>query len=88
MGRPKRYLSLIMELEQDLLYSPSMIARMAGPNIDLRRRVRITMARYATKHKFPDYGDGIVVVAGQAPTPGWYGWRWQETYGENGGDNR
>lgn len=90
-GRPKKYMTVVRLLEDLSLYSPAGIGRIAEERIctgdetlkkQIRQRVRITMARFATKHAFPHQGDGIVTLDGQAPTPGWYGWRWKQTYCE------
>lgn len=91
-GRPKKYLTIVRKLDDYELYSPAQIGRAAanlmctGGKEERKRmvqRVRITMARFATKHHFPHEGDGIVTLQGQAPTPGWYGWRWKQTYGQD-----
>jgi hypothetical protein len=83
------YKSLIEKLDEDTLYSPSLIARFAEehgllPGGDTRaplqikkQRIRIALGRFSNNHDFPDEGDGMVTIRGQAPTPGWYGWRWQ-----------
>jgi hypothetical protein len=34
------------------------------------------MGRFSNNRDFPDEGDGMVTIRGQAPTPAWYGWRW------------
>jgi hypothetical protein len=80
-GRPKRYTNLIHSLDDGKLYSSAMIARRSGFGKKGKLRVRITMARYATKHEFPHEGDGFITLKGQAPTPAWFGWRWKDTYG-------
>lgn len=89
-GRPKKYLPVVCLLEDQILYTPAQIGRLAADcaglthkddRRKLTQRVRITMARFATKHQFPHNGDGIVTLPGQAPTPGWFGWRWKTTYG-------
>ena len=89
-GRPKKYIFIVSRLDDQTLYSPAKISHFAASyyshlNPEVRRnrlqRIRITMARFATKHRFPHEGDGMVTIKGQAPTPGWYGWRWKETYG-------
>lgn len=49
----------------------------------LKRRIRITLGRFANNHCFPDEGDALVTIAGQAPVPGWMGWRWKTAAGLN-----
>lgn len=83
-GAPKKYRHLIWKLDEDKYYSPARIARLSGLDKQHQQRIRITLARYATKHHFPHEGDGIVTLSGQGPTPGWSGKRWKQTYGEMG----
>jgi hypothetical protein len=71
------------------LYSPASIARQAVEKgwVELgevsiklgQQRFRIALARYA--NRLPIDGDGL--VQGQAPTPGWFGWRWQRDLPED-----
>lgn len=91
-GRPMKYAAVIWALDREKLYSPSMLADLAieqqlveGLNYDdeldvrlVRQRIRITMGRFSNNHEFPDLGDGMVRVYGQAPTPAWLGARWQD----------
>jgi len=86
IGRPMKYRDLIMELDNYEIYTPAKIARGAWlrgwTQNDVsrqlfRQRVRVSLARFAANHAFPDEGDGIVALQGQAPTPGWFGWRWK-----------
>ena len=81
-----KYRKVIETLEEDDLYTPATIAAFAieigflplGPNLRLdKQRVRIAMGRFSNNHHFPDEGDGMVTLRGQAPTPGWFGWRWK-----------
>ena len=83
-----KYKNLIELLEDDVLYTPSTIAAMAEASGMLevseasdkrlaKQRIRITLGRFSNNHGFPDEGDGMVTVKGQAPTPGWFGWRWK-----------
>jgi hypothetical protein len=90
-GRPKKYTFVVNQLDDHELYSSAQIGRLAADLLctdtktktrKVIQRVRITMARFATKHEFPHEGDGMVTLEGQAPTPGWYGWRWKDTYGD------
>ena len=43
-----------------------------------RQRMRIALGRFSVEHRFPREGDGLVYLAGQPATPGWFGRRWQE----------
>ena len=94
LGRPRKYTKIIAALEEDGLYTPSGIARFAEENGFLTdddlsspekkrlamQRIRICFGRVSDNHKFPDEGDGMVTIRGQAPVPGWFGWRWQTSY--------
>jgi len=91
IGRPAKYAHVVAALDDRALYSPGKIARMAsaegyleGDDDESRkramRRLRITMVRFVNNHFFPDEGDGMVFLPGQAPTPGWYGWRFKQEY--------
>jgi len=90
IGRPMRYGEIIHALDDQTLYSPALIASL-GVDIGLiegetveevkinRGRCRHALGRLVINHSFPDEGDGLVSVPGQAPTPGWFGWRFKET---------
>lgn len=84
-----KYDKLIQALDRDDIYTPGKIAHFADKNgyveetdPEMRRkillRIRIAMGRFSNNRELPDQGDGMVIVRGQAPTPGWYGWRWQQ----------
>ncbi len=88
IGRPLKYKLTIKHLIDEHIYSPATIAIYAGSNGLLKatdpagirlekQRIRITMGRFSNNHDFPDQGDGIVTLPGQAPVPGWFGWRWK-----------
>ncbi len=88
MGRPRKYEAILKVLEDGKLYSPAGVARFAEENglleganekarTQSRQRVRISMGRWANRNEFPDEGDGLLTIPGQAPTPGWFGWRWK-----------
>ncbi len=90
VGRPRKYACIIDALDDDDLYSPAAIARIAKekglldtfleeePNEALVfQRVRISLIRFSNLHDFPDEGDGQIIIKGQAPVPGWFGWRWK-----------
>ena len=89
IGRPMKYKEIIMLLDNNELYTPASIAAFAekigfvrGGDNKARRldkqRIRISLGRFSNNHEFPDEGDGMVLLWGQAPTPGWFGWRWKE----------
>ncbi len=89
-GRPMKYDALLRVLEEEDLYCAASIVNNALKvkvwRIDnyswesvqrQKMRVRHSLARYSTNHKFPFVGDGLVFMKGQAPQRGWYGWRWK-----------
>ena len=90
-----KYNKVLRELEENVIYSPGSMARFARdkdilPGIDensnkadtrlAMQRVRISMGRFAKNHGFPQ-ADGVVTLIGQAPVPGWFGWRWKASIG-------
>ena len=88
MGRPLKYRAVLDRLDDAVLYTPASISAFAermgfikGRASDWRRlqrqRIRIALGRFSNNHDFPDEGDGMVVLRGQSPTPGWFGWRWK-----------
>ena len=96
------YLKVISKLDYYTLYSAASIAdfgkdhRFFSPQFETatperlaleRRRLRICLGRHSNNRRFPDEGDGWVTLRGQAPTPAWFGWRWQAAFGleESGG---
>ena len=93
LGRPMKYRHILEALDPSKLYSPALVAHLSlqrglhGKNLDevalalVFRRIRIAMARFGTNHKFPKEGDGQVKLKGQAFTPAWFGWRWQQAAG-------
>lgn len=91
IGRPYKYDAIIRKLEKEVLYTPACIARFAEAEGMLpgnpttqeeirlaKRRIRIALGRLATHRGFQEESDGFVTLEGQAPTPGWFGWRWIE----------
>ena len=83
-----KYKPLLESLEEDELYTPASIAAYAQKiefitstepdQVRLeKQRIRIALGRFSNNHNFPDEGDGMVTLRGQAPTPGWFGWRWK-----------
>ncbi len=93
IGRPMKYSGILLQLEDDDLYTPALIADFAEAKGILkesdgqkrrleRQRLRIALGRYSNNHHFPDEGDGMVTISGQSPTPGWFGWRWKEALKE------
>ena len=91
VGRPMKYDYVLRKLQDEELYSPASIAgfaevhKLLTPFLDdetdarkAKRRMRLALGRLSNLHQFPDEGDGRVYLFGQAPIPGWYGWRWKE----------
>ena len=88
-GRPMKYKHLLLALSDKNLYTPACIALNAEAlglikvpkhkpeKLNMRRKIRHTMARYKANHGFPENGDGIIKIFGQAPTPAWLGSRWK-----------
>lgn len=88
IGRPMKYGVILEKLDPNALYTPATIAAFAE-QVGLldrsdqkqrrlaKQRIRIALGRFSNNHNFPDEGDGMVTIRGQAPTPGWFGWRWQ-----------
>ncbi len=92
VGRPRKYTGIIDALDDDELYSPAAIARIAKDQgmlapfmkeetVEARvmQRIRIALVRLSNLHHFPDEGDGQIKIKGQAPVPGWFGWRWKNS---------
>lgn len=88
IGRPSKYGHILRKLADDDLYNSASVESFAvdkgfvkGEDAEAlrlaRQRVRIAMGRWVNNKGFPDEGDGQVCIKGQAPTPGWFGWRWK-----------
>ena len=88
--RPNRNEHVLEALKSDQTYTPASIAQFAKDNDLLRardpdqeklemHRMMILLGGRAKKHGFPVDGDEQVIHRGQAPTPGWFGWRWKQT---------
>jgi len=89
VGRPLKYAHLLIALEDNVVYSPALVARYGeikgilrtdlSPKQLQKQRVRIrhTLARYRINHEFPKDGDGHVRLPGQSISVGWYGRRWK-----------
>lgn len=81
--RPKVYVGVVQALDDDVLYSPGMIAARAvedkaGEDRDRGyARVYAVMMSYARRHQFPKGGDGKLDDGNAA----WKGRRWKATYG-------
>lgn len=84
-----KYADLINALDRLTIYTPALVARFAdergyieerdpAKHKKLLLRIRIAMGRFSNNKGFHDAGDGVVTLKGQAPTPGWYGWHWQQ----------
>ncbi len=87
-GRPMKYAHLLLALDDEQIYTPAAIVNHAlaegriNPtrNEDpkqLRIKIRHSLARLSKNHGFPEEGDGMVALLGQAPTRGWFGRRWK-----------
>ncbi len=90
VGRPMKYRHYLTILEDDVVYTPATIvdngvahgfrlppvSKMAEREL-ARLRIRHTLARFTKNHGFPFEGDGWVIMRGQAPLRGWFGWRWK-----------
>ena len=86
-GRPMLYDKVLRALPRNELFSPATIADFARAkglipkDRQSRERVRASMVRFCNNHGFPNDGDGVITLVGNAPTPAWFGWRWQEAIG-------
>lgn len=87
IGRPRKYTRILNQLDTDKLYTPATIAKFAVKHGNITSdeseqrvytRIRIALGRFANNHRFPDEGDGMVTIKGQAPCPAWFGWRWRD----------
>jgi hypothetical protein len=86
VGRPLKYGNLLERLEPDRLYSASTIAEFAvsigylntnDPRCSQKmRRIRVSCSQICLRYGFPALGDGTLLLQGQRPSPGWFGWRW------------
>ena len=97
-GRPIKYKDLLNQLNQNSLFSSAGIARFGievgyyeGLTVDKRkkkmRQIYLALGRLAKSRNFPVFGDGIIRLDGQAPTPAWFGWRWQNAPNIQPGNN-
>ncbi len=87
VGRPRKYAEIIDALDDDTLYSPAAIVKLAkdegllapflkeGDEDAVMGRVRASMIQYS--QRYFEEGDGQVKFRGQAPMPAWFGWRWK-----------
>ena len=91
IGRPMKYAAHLLALEDETLYSPTVIVTVAEEKGLLqsdpedakarkaeRLRIRHSVLRFAVNHLFPEKGDGFVYLPGLPPARGWYGWRWKK----------
>ena len=90
VGRPMKYKNLVADLEDKTVYSPATIVNrgetrgLINPELTKeqrkkeRLRIRHTLARFSSNHNFPIEGDGLVLIKGQTPIRGWFGWRWKK----------
>ncbi|CAM2006967.1 hypothetical protein [Acanthopleuribacter pedis] len=93
-GRPMKYAFLLLELEDDQIYTPATIVNrgLSEGTLTLessedhkqqRVKIRHSLARLSKNHGFPEQGDGTVQLAGQAPIRGWSGKRWKAALSEH-----
>lgn len=85
-----KYDDLLERLHNDELYSAGLIVQLARLSAYLNDppallRLRLTLNARAGRAPFDRAGDGLVRLAGQAPTPGWFGWRWKTLIDQRGG---
>lgn len=90
-GRPMKYAHFLAVLDDFTVYCPSSIVAngeklgffqkgLSSKMLRLQKqRVRIALGRYSYKQNFPAGGDGLVLIKGQAPIPGWFGARWKSS---------
>jgi len=85
-----KYKHYLVILTDDVVYTPATIVDNGAaygyqlpPVADVeayklaRLRIRHTLARFSKNHGFPIEGDGWIILKGQAPLRGWFGWRWK-----------
>lgn len=90
IGRPPKYAHFIELLAAFEIYSPASIVgllieqgHLGKRPADIKRqgqRIRVALVRLSHSRNFPTRGDGLVIVHGQRPLPGWYGWRWKTIF--------
>jgi len=84
IGRPMKYKGIIQALDDQRVYTPAAIATLAEERglIDRQKparvRLRHALARFTVNHHFPHAGDGYITLKGQAPSLGWFGWRFKD----------
>ena len=88
VGRPLKYRHIFILLDDDVLYTAASIA-MFAVRLNLlswedkdelalaKLRLRVTLGRFRAYHRFPDEGDGLLTLKGQAPCTAWLGCRWK-----------
>lgn len=84
-GRPMKYASLILKLDQDALYSAAAIANFARrygyvkgkkqAQKEALRRIK-SAAAYIQKHYIKEPSDGFLTFPGQRPVEAWLGKHW------------
>ncbi len=89
VGRPSKYDYLLAYLDDNEIYTPAKIVRFAfernlisvPPEAEeqhkLRVKIRHALARKSARFGFPEEGDGVIKMDGQAPARGWFGSRWK-----------
>lgn len=83
-------MKFLLILKDDEIHTPASIVRhgerqglidSSQPKNTLsleRRRIRHSLGGFSRNHYFPKAGDGWVAIQGQAPSCGWFGWRWKK----------
>lgn len=78
MGRPLKYRHLLERLEDETLYSAGTIAALSGSaSSEERHNIVKSLSRLSRSHGFPNRGDGLIEIAGQAPVRAYRGKRWK-----------
>ena len=87
-GQSNEYVHILGALEDGEAYTPASIGQFAKSRGLLQSSdpdeeklemhgMMILLGRLAREHRFPMDGDTSVTRHGQAPAPGWFGWRWK-----------
>ena len=78
MGRPLKYRHLLESLDDETLYSAGTIAALNGSaSPEERHNIVKSLSRLSRSHGFPNRGDGLIEITGQAPVRAYTGQRWK-----------
>lgn len=77
-----KYDDLLLILQDEEVYSAGLIVQLAqdigyAKTREALLRIRLSLNNKCYRYEFPKTGDGWVRIAGQGPTPGWFGKRWK-----------